>query len=75
MTQADAEAQVHAERGLERLKAREFEAGIPSFDKAIRLDSGCADAFLGRGLCWHHLEEFGNALSDYDAAIRLRRRP
>jgi len=69
---ADASANVHADRGLERLNAGEFEEAIAYFDEAVKLEPGNADAILGRGLCWHHIGEQENALSDYDEAIRLQ---
>jgi tetratricopeptide (TPR) repeat protein len=63
-------AQAHVERGFERLNAREFEEAIRCFDQALMLRRD-ATALLGRGFCWHHLEELANAIADYDEAIRL----
>jgi len=59
------------ERGLELLKANEYEAAIQEFDLAITSDAADAQAYLGCALCWHHLGERANALADYDATIRI----
>ena len=40
-------------------------------NKAIRLESDCALAYLNRGYMYHEMRGYERALEDYDNAVRL----
>jgi len=69
--EAQAEVEVHVDRGYERIARSDFAGAREYFDEALRLDPGCVRAYEGRGLAWHHLRDADSALADYDIAIRL----
>lgn len=67
----DESARAYFYRGRIALDARDYQAAIEDFNRAIELDGKNADAFYRRGLAYLELEEFDSAKSDFDTAIVL----
>jgi tetratricopeptide (TPR) repeat protein len=50
----------------------QFEAAIRSYDEAIRIAPGSAEAYYGRGLALQAMKQLEAAVANYDKAIALR---
>ncbi len=59
------------QQGVVHLDSGEFEAAIPDFDRAIRLDNQFAQAYWGRGDAWMSLGEYETAVADFNRVIEM----
>jgi tetratricopeptide (TPR) repeat protein len=57
---------------IESYRAGDYEAAVVGYTEVIRLNAEDAGALFNRGATYRMLEEFNNAESDLDRAIRLR---
>ncbi len=67
-------AQVYALRGFIHLDENEARAGLVAFDRALGLDAGFDNAWLGRGLALVRLGEREEALRSFQSAAALNPR-
>ena len=61
----------HTRLGGVQLLRQDYRAGIESFQRAIALDSGNADAFIGMALAYIHLGQYGLARASLEEAQRI----
>ena len=59
-------------RGMEQMKAHDYQGAVQSFTKAIALHPKNARAYASRGSAHQRLEENEAAVADYSDAIRLK---
>ena len=59
------------QRGLDRLRNKDYPAAILAFSKAIELRPNFAPAYHNRGAAQQNLEHFELAIQNYSEAIRL----
>jgi tetratricopeptide (TPR) repeat protein len=62
----------HFNRGVVLLDAGQAEAAIPSFERALQLDSNYAEAHDSLGNAWLQLERVPDAIAHYTEAVRLK---
>jgi predicted O-linked N-acetylglucosamine transferase (SPINDLY family) len=62
----------HLDRGNALMKLRRLDEALASYDQAIKLRPGYANAYSNRGVTLHELKRLDEALASYDQAIRLR---
>jgi tetratricopeptide (TPR) repeat protein len=67
----EAKAWAFIARGDAFLEDEQYEQAIDSYNEAIRLKPGDAEAWVNRGLAYGYSGETDKAINDYDAAIRL----
>jgi Tfp pilus assembly protein PilF len=60
------------ERGMEHVRAEQFDCALGACSEAIRLDSRMATAYACRGGVLGNTGEFLKALKDFDQALRLQ---
>jgi tetratricopeptide (TPR) repeat protein len=65
---------VHIEQGRVWIMQKDFDRALAEFDKAIRLDPGCADPYIHRAFVWSNKREYKKAIADYDQAVILEPR-
>ncbi len=58
-------------RGLEQIKARDFQNAIQSFTEALGRHPKNAEAFYNRGFAYQMTGDLGKAVQDYGAAVAL----
>lgn len=63
-------AQQLFERGVQEADEARYQDALRSFSLALELDSDLADAYFERGEVYQELEQYNNAVEDFDAAIR-----
>ncbi|MBO0754236.1 MAG: tetratricopeptide repeat protein [Bradyrhizobiaceae bacterium] len=64
-------AHVYKALGMASYRSGDFPQAIASFDAAILLDPGDAQAYDIRGNAWDEMGVFKNALGDYEESIRI----
>jgi tetratricopeptide (TPR) repeat protein len=64
---------MHRSTGICRAASRkgDYDFAIADFDRAVELDDKYAQAYINRGYAYAAKREFGPALADYDAALKL----
>jgi len=67
----DPEAEAAYTAGKEQLKQEKWEEAIADFSKAISIDSGYAEAYLGRADALRALEDYSTALENYSHALEM----
>jgi tetratricopeptide (TPR) repeat protein len=70
---ARAQTQVHHERAVALLGARQYDGAIRELDSAINSSPDHASSFNLRGLCYAALGETRRAIQDFDQAVQLDR--
>ncbi|MCY6490492.1 MULTISPECIES: tetratricopeptide repeat protein [Leptolyngbya] len=59
------------ERGLQQLRARNYENAIASFDQAIRLDPKFKEAYSGRGFAQLQSGQLAQAMESYNRILQI----
>ena len=59
------------DKGMACLERKDFDAAIPAFTEAIRLNSKSADAYSNRGFANAKTGEIDKAITDFNEALRL----
>jgi serine/threonine-protein kinase len=59
------------ERGQQQVKANDYPGALQSFDKAVSLRPGSAQALYNRGAVHQHLQQFQMAMNDFSDALRI----
>lgn len=57
--------------GIEKHNAKDFEAAIEEYSKAMKQDKNLRDAYFNRGICELALKDFKNSIKDFDKTIEL----
>ncbi len=68
------EAQKDYISGIKKLNAGDFNAAIPLFQRAIELDPNFAMAYMGLGLAYRNLKQYGPAIENLQRAFDLSNR-
>ena len=68
---ADSYARIYRDLGDRYLAEGEVKSALRHFDKAVRFDPNCTEAYFGRALCLLEIGNCEEALADLSAAIRL----
>ena len=55
-----------------RLSRREYDWAIEDYDTVIKLNPDNVDAYIHRGLAYHHKGEYDRAIADFTKAIKLK---
>lgn len=58
-------------KGLNQMASENLEGAIRSFDLALRIDSKYVDAWIKKGYCHFHLDDYAQAISCYDKALAI----
>lgn len=61
----------HLEQGRAFIKARQLDAAVREFDRAVALQPAAPEPWSDRGMGRHARRDLTGALADYDQAIRL----
>jgi tetratricopeptide (TPR) repeat protein len=64
-------AGTYVNRGIIRMRGKQFDAAIADFDTAIRYQSNLAEAYVNRGAARIGIHHFADAVSDFDNALEL----
>lgn len=62
---------VFAERGYAEMELGNDERAIFYFDKYLEYEPDSAEAYSNRGICYEHLERYGEAMADCNKAVEL----
>ncbi len=62
---------VHFERGLDKLKFRQYRSAIAAFNQAIQIDPRFTQAYSGRGFAYYQLGELQQAFVNYNEILRI----
>jgi tetratricopeptide (TPR) repeat protein len=62
---------VYFERGLEKLKFRQYRSAIVAFDQAIQIDPKFTQAYSGRGFAYYQLDNLQQAFASYQAILQI----
>lgn len=57
--------------GIGKYLAKNYDAAVVDFTKAIKLDSGFIQAWENRGVAKFYLKDYPGAISDYDKALKI----
>ncbi len=58
-------------KGLNKMADENLEEAIQYFDLALRLDPNFIDAWIKRGYCFFHLNNYSQAIISYDKALAI----
>ncbi|MCS7140625.1 MAG: tetratricopeptide repeat protein [Candidatus Nitrosocaldus sp.] len=58
-------------KGLNKMADENLEEAIQYFDLALRLDQNFTDAWIKRGYCFFHLNNYSQAIISYDRALAI----
>ncbi|MEM2920515.1 MAG: tetratricopeptide repeat protein [Candidatus Nitrosocaldus sp.] len=58
-------------KGLNKMADENLEEAIQYFDLALRLDPNFVDAWIKRGYCFFHLNNYSQAITSYDKALAI----
>lgn len=61
----------HNNRGLSRLKIKDFDGAVNDFNKAVELDPRNAKVFFNRGIALARKGDFQKAIKDFEKAANL----
>ena len=61
------------QRAYEAHQRGEYEAAIPDYDAAIRINPNEVDVYYNRGTASFHLGRYEDAIADFDEAVNLKR--
>jgi len=62
----------HLNRGNDFIAEKRLDDAIQEFDQAIAINSGLAEAYLGRGIAYRNKGDRDRALEEFNHAIRIR---
>lgn len=65
------EVEEHFKSGKELYESNDYDGAITNYTKTIELNSDHVSAWYNRGLAWSKKGEFGKAIEDFDAVLRL----
>lgn len=58
-------------KGTNLMASEKLEEAIRSFDLAIRIDPAYVDAWIKKGYCHFHLDDYAQAIAAYDRALEV----
>jgi Flp pilus assembly protein TadD len=58
-------------KGVNQMASEKLEEAIRSFDLAIRIDPAYVDAWIKKGYCHFHLDDYAQAIACYDRALAV----
>jgi TonB family protein len=64
------DALVVAQKGLNYIKAGEFENAVKAFTEAIKINKKYSTGYAGRGIAYMNLGEYEKAIEDFNMAIK-----
>ncbi|OKH38800.1 hypothetical protein NIES2119_09440 [[Phormidium ambiguum] IAM M-71] len=59
-------------RGLEKAQAGDFAGAVREFDRVLRINPQCVEAYYKRGRCRFELGDRTGAIADYNQALQLQ---
>ena len=72
ISKMEIEAERFLNKGVVDLKNGQYQPAIENFSKAIRTETGYADAYFKRGGIYTILKQYQNAIEDLNKAIKLK---
>lgn len=57
-------------KGIDHMKAGEFELAMGEFDAAIQADKGFAEAYFQRGIVKNKIQRYEDAIIDFDLSVK-----
>jgi len=58
-------------KGVNQMASEKLQEAIRSFDLALRIDHNYVDAWIKKGYCHFHLDDYAQAISCYDKALAI----
>jgi tetratricopeptide (TPR) repeat protein len=58
-------------KGVNQMASEKLEEAIRSFDLALRIDPAYVDAWIKKGYCHFHLDDYAQAVASYDKALQI----
>ena len=58
-------------KGVNQMASEKLQEAIRSFDLALRIDRNYVDAWIKKGYCHFHLDDYSQAISCYDKALEI----
>jgi len=58
-------------KGINQMASEKLDEAIRSFDLALRIDPNYVDAWIKKGYCHFHLDDYSQAIKCYDKALEI----
>ena len=58
-------------KAVNQMASEKLEEAIHTFDLALRIDSAYVDAWIKKGYCHFHLDDYAQAIASYDRALQV----